>query len=62
MVLLCAVISQGHMIKGSRYFMGGYHHAKLGGQRHYGSGDLMILVGLERSHDYFLVMVMLLYG
>ena len=44
MVLLCAVISQGHMIKGSRDFMGGYHHAKLGGQRHYGRGDLMILV------------------
>ena len=34
--------------------MGGYHHAKLGGQRHYGSGDLMILVGHMILKDHMI--------
>ena len=48
MVLVCHVISQDHMIKGSYDFMGGspliHHPAKFGGHRHCVSGDMMFVV------------------
>ena len=48
MVLVCHVISQDHMIKGSCDFMGGspliHHPAKFGGHRHCVSGDMMFVV------------------
>ena len=44
MVLMCYLISKGHMIKGSWDFIGGSHSAKFGGQRHSSSGDIMFTV------------------
>ena len=59
MVLFCHVISQNHVIKWSCGFMGrtpygNSYSSKFGGDRHRGSGDVMVLVlsrDLARPRD-----------
>ena len=55
MFLVCHVISQNHLIKGSYHFMGripltiSQHHAKFFGHRHCYSGDIMFLLVEEED-------------
>ena len=54
MLLVCHVISQGHVIKGSNDFIGRSPSScsKFGSYRHSGGGDIMVSVCHVISQDY----------